>query len=221
MKLSEGIRYIDFHTHTGSGSAETVVVRNIMAGESVPDTFPDNTLFSAGIHPWHLTQENAAEMKRELVLSLAHPHVVMIGEAGFDRIKGPDEKIQYHVFCYQAELAEELHKPLVIHCVKGWDLLLKAHKELNPAVKWIVHGFRGNETMAHTLVSQGIFISLGEAGISNSIIMTAGMDNILPETDASGNNIKDVYNKFSEVTGISPEELSPLFRINFNSCFSK
>jgi TatD DNase family protein len=220
MDLNEKIKFIDFHTHQVSGDSDTVSVVNIFAGESVPDSFPPNTLFSAGIHPWHLTSENAEEMKTGLVLSLAHPHVVMIGEAGFDTLKGPDEKLQYDVFCYQAELAEEMKMPMIIHCVKGWDLLLKAKTELKPSVKWIIHGFRGKEELAQLLAGETFLFSLGEMGISKGIIDVVGFDRILAETDASGNEIRNVYGKIAEVTGESPDKLSVIIRRNFNSCFS-
>ncbi|HPT13113.1 MAG TPA: TatD family hydrolase, partial [Bacteroidales bacterium] len=216
----ERIKFIDFHTHNGSGSTDTVAVVNLFAGDDIPADFPGNTLYSAGIHPWHLTAENAEEQKTELILTIAHPHVVMIGEAGFDKIKGPDEKLQYRTFCFQAELAEELNKPLVIHCVKGWDLLLRARQEIKPSVRWIIHGFRGSVAQARILAAEGFLFSLGTAGISDGIISETGFDIILPETDATGEQIINVYRKFAEVTGKSMDELSAIFRKNFNGCFS-
>jgi len=220
MNLDERIKFIDFHTHHGKGSTDTVAVVNLFAGDDVPGKFPSNTLFSAGIHPWFLTAENEEEQKAELILTIAHPHVVMIGEAGFDKIKGPEENLQYRTFCFQAELAEELNKPLVIHCVKGWDSLLRARKAIKPSVNWIIHGFRGSAVQARALASEGFLFSLGIAGISDEIISETGFDIILPETDASEEQIINVYRKFADVTGKSMDELSAIFRKNFNGCFS-
>jgi TatD DNase family protein len=219
MNIGNEIKYIDFHTHHGSGSNDTLALVNLFAGDNIPADFTCNTLFSAGIHPWYLTADSEKEQKTELILTLAHPHVVMIGEAGFDKIKGPEETLQYRTFCFQAELAEELDRPLIVHCVKGWDLLLKARKEIKPSVKWIIHGFRGNAAQARTLAAEGFLFSLGMAGITEEIIMATGFDIILPETDASGEQIINVYRKFAEVTGKSQEELSAIFRTNFNHCF--
>jgi len=219
MDISREIKYINFHTHHGGGSDNTVAVVNLMAGDSVPDIFQPNTLFSAGIHPWYLTADNAGDLKANLLLSLAHPHVIMIGEAGFDLIRGPEKKLQYDTFCYQASLAEEMRRPVIIHCVKGWDLLLKAKEELRPSVKWIIHGFRGKGSLARTLAAEGFYFSLGLNGISDEIIDAAGIDRIMPETDASGEGISKVYSKFSGVTGRSEDELSAIFRCNFNSLF--
>lgn len=79
MKLPGEIRYIDFHTHSQGGGSDAVAVRNLMAGDEVPADFAANTLFSAGIHPWQLTDGNLGQMQTELLLTAAHPHVVMIG----------------------------------------------------------------------------------------------------------------------------------------------
>lgn len=220
MDISREIKYINFHTHHGGGSDNTVAVVNLLAGDSVPDIFQPNTLFSAGIHPWYLTGDNAEELKTTLILTLAHPHVIMIGEAGFDLIRGPEEKLQYDTFCYQASLAEEMSIPVIIHCVKGWDLLLKAKKALRPSVKWIIHGFRGKAPLARALAAEGFCFSLGLNGISEEVISAAGIDKIMPETDASGEEISEVYGKFVLVTGRSEDELSAIFRRNFNGLFS-
>ncbi|MCU0459358.1 MAG: TatD family hydrolase, partial [Bacteroidales bacterium] len=148
MKLHGEIRYIDFHTHSSGGRDDTVVIRNLMAGDEVPADFPANTLFSAGIHPWQLTGNNLEYLQTELLLTVAHPHVVMIGEAGFDRLRGAQGEVQYRAFLFQAQMAEEMGKPVVIHCVKGWDELRRARREVKPGRPWVIHGFRGSGSLA-------------------------------------------------------------------------
>jgi len=217
MDLHGNIKYIDFHTHKGKGDAETVAIVNLMAGDSVPGDFSQNTLFSAGIHPWYLTAENGWLLKSELLLTLAHPHVIAIGEAGFDTLHGPDEEIQYDAFIYQAKLAEELQKPLIIHCVKGWDLLVRARKEINPSVRWIIHGFRGKTLLAQSLAESGFIFSLGCEGLSKEIINAIGTDKIFLETDDSEGDIKGVYSLFTSVSGIDQKMVTEIFRDNFNS----
>ncbi|MBE0679096.1 MAG: TatD family hydrolase, partial [Bacteroidales bacterium] len=151
MNPGREIKYIDFHSHQSGGGRDTITIKNLMAGEEVPADFPSNTLFSAGIHPWQLTEENAQQLRTELLLTAAHPHVVMIGEAGFDRLKGPSTEIQYRAFVFQAEMAMEMNKPMVIHCVKGWEELRRAHSKIKPARPWVIHGFRGNGRLASSL----------------------------------------------------------------------
>ena len=50
--------------------------------------------------------------------------VVAIGEAGLDTLAESPMDLQKEVFLAQANLAEETHKPLIIHCVKAWRISL-------------------------------------------------------------------------------------------------
>jgi len=221
MNLGGDIRFIDFHTHHAVGSPDTVVVKNLMAGEDVPQDFPPNTVFSTGIHPWYLTAELLDEMKTGLILTLAHPHVIAIGEAGFDQLRGPSHAVQRSAFIFQAELAEELGKPIIIHCVKGWDSLLKVRNELKPEMKWVIHGFRGTARLAATLADAGLWFSLGMKGLTEEVLSLIPEERLLLETDDSKGNIKDVYKGYSELTGKDVTEVTELIRTNFNNLFVK
>jgi len=221
MNLGKEIKFIDFHTHHAVGSAGTVAVRNLMAGEDIPQDFPPNTVFSTGIHPWYLTAELLDEMKTGLILTLAHPHVIAIGEAGFDQLRGPSHAVQRSAFIFQAELAEELGKPIIIHCVKGWDSLLKVRNELKPEMKWVIHGFRGTARLAATLADAGLWFSLGMKGLTEEVLSLIPEERLLLETDDSKGNIKDVYKGYSELTGKDVTEVTELIRTNFNNLFVK
>lgn len=221
MNLGDDIKFIDFHTHHSEGSPDTVAVRNLMSGEDVPHDFPPNTTFSAGIHPWYLTAELLDEMKTGLILTLAHPHVIAIGEAGFDQLRGPSHAVQRSAFFFQAELAEELRKPIIIHCVKAWDSLLKARKELNPEMNWVIHGFRGNPKLALSLVEAGFWFSLGIKGLTEEVMNVIPAGKLLLETDDSKENIRDVYKGYSAITRKGDREVTEKIRNNFNSLFGK
>jgi TatD DNase family protein len=219
MKLDEDIRLIDFHSHRGDGGGHTLIVKNLFAGEEVPTSVSPGLYYSAGIHPWNLTEENAIELRTALKKTLGHPRVIAVGEAGFDSLRGPSINIQYNAFIYQAQLAEELNKPVVIHAVRSWAILRKTKKEVNPSVKWIIHGFRGKAKLAADLVSENFMISLGVEGMSREVVEAAGMKNILLETDDSGRSISSVYSHLTGITGIGQDELIYRLRDNFNSCF--
>lgn len=221
MNLGRQIKYIDFHTHHAVGSSDTVTVKNLMAEEDVPRDFPSNTVFSAGIHPWYLTAELLDEMKTGLILTLAHPHVIAIGEAGFDQLHGPSYAVQHSAFFFQAELAEELGKPMIIHCVKGWDSLLKARKELKPEMNWVIHGFRGAQRLASSLADAGLWFSLGIKGLTEEVLNVIPEERLLLETDDSDENIRYVYNAYSELTGKDDSAVTDLIRTNFNKLFVK
>jgi len=221
MNLGDDIKFIDFHTHHAVGSPDTVALRNLLAGEDVPHDFPPNTAFSAGIHPWYITAELLDEMKTGLILTLAHPHVIAIGEAGFDQLRGPSHSVQRSAFFFQAELAEELRKPVIIHCVKGWDSLLKARRELNPEMKWVIHGFRGPQRLASSLADAGMWFSLGIRGLTEEVLSVIPAERLLLETDDSKEDISEVYRSYSAMTNKEDREVSDRIRNNFNNLFGK
>jgi len=215
MKLPGEIRYIDFHTHSQGGGGDTVAVRNLMAGDEVPSDFPANTLFSAGIHPWQLTDDNLENLQTELLLTAAHPHVVMFGEAGFDRLRGAQGEVQYRAFLFQANIAGEMGKPVVIHCVRGWDELRRAHREVKPGRPWIIHGFRGSGSLAASLAEEGFWFSLGAKGLTTEVLQSVYHEKLLLETDESGQSIAEVYRLFEAAAGYDEQRAESLVRNNF------
>ncbi len=219
MKPGKEIRYINFHSHH-PGGGDIITIMNLMAGEDVPAQFPPNTLFSAGIHPWQLTEGNAQQLRTELLLIAAHPHVVMIGEAGFDRMRGAQGEIQYRVFLFQASLAAEMGKPMVIHCVRGWEELQRAHSEVSHDRPWVIHGFRGNTKLAASLAAKGFWFSLGAKGITPAILGVISHDRIFLETDETDGSISEVYSMFAGAAGYDEDTTAALIKRNFNSLFN-
>ena len=220
MNPGREIRYIDFHSHRPGDGSDTITIMNLMAGEDVPSSFPENTLFSAGIHPWQLTGDNHEQLQTELILTAAHPHVVMIGEAGFDRLRGAQGELQQRVFMFQASIAAEMDKPMVIHCVRGWDELLRAYRQATPVRPWVIHGFRGSSQQAASLAKEGFWFSLGKEGITTEILNAVSHDRIMLETDDSGRSIADIYRLFAVTVACSEAEAEELIRENFKSLFN-
>ncbi len=220
MDLGKEIRYIDFHTHHNRGTRDTVAVVNLMAGDDITHVPGSNNLFSAGIHPWNLTVDNAAQLKAGLILTLAHPHVVIIGEAGFDHLRGPSIEVQREAFRFQAELAEEMKKPVVVHCVRYWDELIKAQENIKPSVPWIIHGFRGKSDLAASLAGKGFWFSLGLRGINIQTITAINRERMLLETDDAMIPVSDVYRLFAGIMKCDDEKASDMIRSNFNSLFN-
>lgn len=147
--------FVNIHTHN---PAEGSVARTIVNLE--PEQSPDACgWYSTGIHPWR-----AAEADRLWPLvenSAAHPHVVAIGECGLDALRGPQLEIQREVFIRHISLSETLHKPLIIHAVRTWPQLIALRKSTKASMEWIIHGFRGNATLAEELLRHGFSLSFG------------------------------------------------------------
>jgi TatD DNase family protein len=145
--------YIDIHNHGATPAPGIFTVETLMAHEEREPQNIRGMAFSFGIHPWHLDGKNHDQLIARVIKIAGNLDVAAIGEAGFDRIKGPAPELQQRTFEEQVEISEELKKPMVIHCVRAWDELLKVHKKLKPKMPWLVHGFRGKPDLAQQLVS--------------------------------------------------------------------
>ncbi len=157
----------DFHTHNLEAiDAIISLPKEIVFGTQAFEPRAE-ALYSAGIHPWWVEEMGASEELFDAVFEnlgrlLSHPQVVMLGECGYDALKGGDLVLQEIVFEWQVALAENHRLPVTIHCVRAFHLLLAAKKRLNPTTQWTVHGFRGNAALARQLLDAGFNLSFGK-----------------------------------------------------------
>jgi TatD DNase family protein len=223
MTLPANTDYIDIHTHGAESRPGFFSVENLMAHEETSPDPAHGIAYSCGIHPWFLNEGNHEMLICKVRNTITRPAVIAVGEAGFDRIKGPPIELQRRVFEQQVLLAEEHLKPVIIHCVRSWDELLQAHKRIKPKMPWLVHGFRGNRELARQLLSKGLYISFWFDYIirpeSASLIRSLPTGRIFLETDGSGISIVDIYNKVSADLGIQVDCLKSIVFSNFNEFF--
>lgn len=151
--------FINIHDHDADQRTGVFTIDNIMAHE---DRYPKEAagiVYSCGAHPWGIDEGNLDEQIQRVRDYVSLSSVVAVGEAGFDRIRGAGNELQEKAFSAQVKISEEHQKPLFIHCVKAWDELLRMHKEHNPRMRWIVHGFRGKPELAGQLLDKGFYLS--------------------------------------------------------------
>jgi TatD DNase family protein len=224
MNLPGRDDYIDIHTHEARPCPGVFSVDNIMAHENRIPEQTNGLAFTFGIHPWYLSEANHDYLIEEVAKSALLPSVIALGEAGFDRIKGPSPELQRSTFERQIVIAEDNKKPVVIHCVRAWDELLRAHKRMNPGMPWLVHGFRGSKDLASQLISKGMYLSFWFDFIlkpeSGELVRNLPKERIFLETDGAEVDIKDIYNKVSDDLKISVEELKTYINSNFYKFFN-
>lgn len=216
--------YIDIHTHGLSANHEVFAVSNIVIGKDDLDTLDDGSLYSVGIHPWYLCESNL-ETDLAVVRQVAErKNVIAIGETGFDKLRGAPMELQLSSFEKHVALANELNKPVVVHCVKGWGELLNAHKRLNPQTPWMIHGFHGNDKLAAQLVARGIYLSVWcksaihpESG--EPLIRHIPKDRLFLETDGMDVDIRDIYDKVAGYLAVSVDDLKSALYENYCRCF--
>jgi TatD DNase family protein len=223
MNLPKPTDYIDIHNHGARSVDGQFSIENLMAHEErLPDNEP-GLAFSIGIHPWFLTEENHEHLIDIVRKNKNHPDLIALGEAGFDRIKGPSVTLQRITFEEQIQIANEKSKPVFIHCVRAWDELLSEHRKLKPATPWLIHGFRGRKELALQLISKGMYLSFWFDFVlrpeSSNLLRELPKEKVFLETDGSGIDIETIYEKVAVDLTISVEELKAVIFSNFNKLF--
>ncbi|MFO7574712.1 MAG: TatD family hydrolase [Bacteroidales bacterium] len=213
---------INLHTHDSVRTRGVFAVENLMLHEGrLPDNAAD--AFSVGVHPWFLQKENLGEQLSLLAQLTDDERVIAVGEAGYDRRRGAGVGLQQEAFEAQAQLAEDKGKPLVIHCVKGWDELWASKRRLKPQVPWIIHGFNGGIDQARQLVAGGMYLSLWVKSVLNGALdpVIAGIPHelIFLETDGFEVDLALVYEKAAQGVNIPVGLFADTIRNNYLSLF--
>lgn len=155
--------------------------------------------FSCGVHPWY--SEDSETQMTYLTEITANPRIVAIGETGLDKLKGPSFNVQTPVFKKHIEISEKLEKPVIIHCVKAWEELLKIKKETSPKQPWIIHGYRGKLDLTKRLLNEGFYFSVGE-NINVESMQLIPIDRLFCETDEGDITIREVYQQAAQSLNI-------------------
>lgn len=202
--------YYDIHTHNETADSQVVSVVNCMPAPTVDGVeemwlFPAGEhLFSVGIHPW--TTREAAPLLEQLACWLANPRVIAVGEAGVDKAILTPLPQQLALFEAQARLAEQVGKPLIIHCVRAWTEILEVRRQVSPRMPWLIHGFRGKGMLARQLIGHGFYLSFGTK-FNPEAVREAWPSRLLAETDDTKESIRTVYQRLAEVLSVGEPEL--------------
>jgi len=211
----------DIHTHdsasTDEGEPSHPYILNVypLGFEDAKDASLGCS-FSCGVHPWY--SENAEPQLKFLSEIASDYRIIAIGEAGYDRLKGPDQSVQRIVFERQIELSEQLHKPLIIHCVKAWDELLASYKKYHPKQPWIIHGYRGKPELTKQLLDHGFMFAIGDKFNKESVRLIP-LHSLFCETDVYDVSISSVYEGVADALGIDVENLAESIEKNVSKIF--
>ncbi|MDR1602664.1 MAG: TatD family hydrolase [Tannerella sp.] len=193
--------YCDIHTHRMPVHPED---RAIVAADIRRPVLNPSVRYSAGIHPREATAD-ALPLLYELA---KHPLVTAIGETGLDKRHSPPLAVQEELFAAHIRLAEATGKPLIIHCVKAWDELLRIRKTFGSHVSWIIHGFRGNGTLAGQLLNAGFYLSFGLHFRTEAASRAWTAHKLFAETDNDDIDIRNVYATLAASLAVTQEDLS-------------
>lgn len=185
---------LDIHTHHPVPQPEGVVA--LRFSPDMEKTFRLQP-YSLGVHPWDTVIDHDDIDWNKFERMARATEIMAIGEAGIDLGgKGGALFRQMNIFKRQIEISEILRKPLIIHDVKAHDIIIGLRRDLKPAQKWVIHGFRGKPELAMSLIKSGCYISFGEKFNPNALVAIPE-DRILAETDESPLSIEEIIELIS------------------------
>lgn len=221
--------YINLHSHYSEplpGHVRNIIVRDRAEVAAALAEANNDTWLSAGIHPWYIDSDNTDNQLKLFSETVKDERVKLIGECGLDRLRGPAPEIQFRLFESQLKVAEALHKPVVIHCVKYFSELISLKKRKNIKIPMIVHGFNNNFHIAEQLLKHGFYFSFGPALLkhgSNATRIIPGIpqNRIFLETDDEHIPVSLIYESAASLLKISVNSLKEIIFATYLDLFGK
>jgi len=216
--LNKHQKYINIHTHKSTLNDTVFEIKNVQFGkENVTNLF-----CSIGIHPWNVglfssfPNEDFKSAAREMVC-------LLVGEVGLDKLHSYFEK-QKDFFKIQAQLAQELKMPIMIHCVKAFDEVYQILTEIRFEFPVVFHAYNGNRQLTEQLMKFNSYFSVGEllmrkTSTIRKSILNIPIERLFLETDAAEHNIESIYNEAATLLGLEIPDLQERVLMNFNKVF--
>lgn len=188
---------VDIHTHNTHTQAQTIDCE--------------------GIHPWHATDGDISAIEFAAVAADA------IGEIGLDFACDTPHEVQIAIFQAQLAIAERLEKPVVLHCVKAFEEVMRILR--NYSLKAVIfHGFIGSVEQAQRAVTQGYYLSFGERTFRSpktiEALRSTPLSHLFVESDESTTPIEKIYEDIATLQGVPSEQLIERVKDNFYSIFN-
>ncbi len=204
----------DIHTHNKHAGKNSIFANSTK--------FDDRQPFSVGIHPWEENESLFEDV--DWFNLLTAENCVAVGEIGLDRMKGPDLNLQKTLYIKQIELSEHYNMPVIIHCVRALEELIQLKRLVQPTQPWIVHGF-GKTAYLGRLLENGFYISVGHRVLTNEklqgILHKIPLERLFLETDDSGINIEEIYEKVAQLIHLPVNQLEKQIETNIKRVFPK
>lgn len=210
--------FINIHTHSQIYDAQLELV-NLFVPKGERSNY-----YSVGIHPWYINDTHDNDLLR--IKEVANEkRCLAIGECGLDKLSKVPFDLQERIFIEHINIANEVKKPLIIHCVKAFNELINCLNLNDNHVPVIIHGFNNNENIARVLTNEGYYFSFGKALLgyeSNAAkaIKAVGRKRFFLETDDTDLSIKYIYLKAGELLGVNDEIIQLQVEENFKTVFN-
>lgn len=172
----------------------------------------------AGIHPWEAGSKGADGLADAIAQADA------AGETGLDFICSVPRERQEEIFREHLRIAAELDKPVILHCVRAFEPMMKILAEF-PLRAVIFHGFTGSPQQAERAVRRGYYLSFGHRTFKSPKTVEAlkltPLQNLFLETDDADISIEEIYRRAAEVKGLTTGELQAATLKNYRLVFER
>lgn len=212
--------FLDIHTHKSAQRKGVASIQSLSLTSDIFLAMPKTKPISIGLHPWYASLEKLDIQLKYLSVLAKQPNVRLIGECGLDKLKGENLKNQIIILETQVALAEQLNKPLILHCVKAFAELIELKERLKVRVPMIVHGFNKNDELGKQLIAKGFLLSFGAAILkenSGASKLLESCDDFFLETDDAGTPIEEIYEMAANLKKCSVDELKALIFANWKN----
>lgn len=142
-----------------------------------------------GLHPWKASSRSRDW--RERLESYWENEDAAVGEIGLDRwIDNFDIDDQRAVFLWQLRWAAAHDRPVAIHCLQAWGILLEMLQGESRLPRFLIHSYGGSEEMIAPFAKLGAFFSISgyffqeRKAAQAEAFRSVPLDRLLVETDA-------------------------------------
>jgi TatD DNase family protein len=213
------MNFFNLHTHNPTTKTGELALVN-----QYPLAFDEKIPFSSvGIHPWYIKEETLAQELALLEEFIKLPQVAAVGECGLDKRIAVPFDLQIRVFEAQLHLAQQVQKPVIIHCVAAFQELFSIVSAQQITVPIIIHGFSKNEQLAKQLLSHGYYLSFGKYLMQQpalaEVFANVPDNRFFLETDTLDSSIEDVYAKAAECKKMSIDQIKSRLNCTFAAVF--
>lgn len=206
------LKMFDIHHHEREKSG----IYNLGLNENLLPNY-----FSVGLHPKDISVDFEKVLEKIKNIS-QNENCVAIGECGLDALVNVDENLQEKIFEAQILWANEIGKPVIVHCIRRFSQLLKFQKIAKTPM--VIHGFNKKKSIADELLKKGFYLSFGKSILYNealqNVVKNIPLDKFFLETDAENNiSVEEIYHQLAKIKSIELREVQEQIEENIKQVF--
>lgn len=211
--------FVNAHTHIPNSDQNTLSILNLYKDFYRAADIPN---VSVGLHPWYISMERIGEQYEALQNAAVYENVIAIGECGLDRLMTTDWNLQLMAFERQVVLAEELNKPMIIHCVKAFQECMQVLKGVKVPI--VFHGINHKWATIAPLLEAGYYISFGKSfnnpkSIARDTFLHSPLTQVFFETDDAIIDVASIYKEAAIVKNIREADIVLQLYTNYKKVF--